>query len=201
VGGAHQGRGERTDVGVGGDAAEIALGGEVAADHGGGLREQGDPRAGGGSQPGAEFVAGDHQADERQVLRCEQLGEHGGEVACDGAGPGGGAQIGRLVGDPGDPGDREVDQERVEIGEVAVQHTLGDPRLGGDRPAGQAAGTVAQQHALGRVEQLPARVADGHPCRHPVRPFRILRSRSRRSARAAALRRARTAPLSGHAPI
>jgi hypothetical protein len=188
VGGAHQGRGERADVGVGGDAAEIPLGGEVVADHGGGLGEQGDPGSGGGSQSGAELVAGDHQADECQVLRCEQLGEHGGQVACDGAGPGGGAQAGGLVGDPGDPGEREVDQECVEIGEVAVQHALGDPRFGGDRPAGQAAGTVAEQDAFGRVEQLPARVADGHPSRHPVRPLRVLR-------------RARTPPTSGRAPI
>ena len=188
MGGADQGRGERADVGVGRYAAELPLGGEVARDHGGGLRQQRDPGSGGGSQPGAELVAGDDQADERQVLRREQLREHGGKVARDRSGPGGGAQVGGLVGDPGDPREREVDQERVEIGEVAVQHALGDSRLGRDRAAGQAAGPVAQQDAFGRVEELPARIADGHPCRHPVRPFRVLR-------------RARTPLSSGRAPI
>jgi hypothetical protein len=188
VGGAHQGRGERADVGVGREAAELPLGGEVAADHGGGLRQQREPGAGGGPQPGPELVTGDHQADERQVLRCEQPGERGGQVAGDGAGAGGGAQIGGLDGDPGDPGEREVDQEGVEIGEVAVQHALGDPRLGGDGPAGQAAGPVAEQDAFGRLEQLPARVANRHPCRHRDRPFRVLR-------------RTRTPAPSGHVPI
>jgi len=37
VRGADQGGGERADIGVGRDAAQIALGGEVVGDHGGGL--------------------------------------------------------------------------------------------------------------------------------------------------------------------
>ena len=117
-------------------------------------------------QPGAQFVARDDQADEREDRRAEQVRERGGQVARDGAAPRRGAQGRRLGADPCDAVERELGEERVEVGEVPVQHSLGDARFRGDRAAGQAAGAVPEQDALGGVEELPARVADGHPCRH-----------------------------------
>ena len=49
---------------------------------------------------------------------------------------------------------------------MPVQDTLGAARLRGDRPAGQRTRPVPEQDALGGVEQLLARVAEGYPCRH-----------------------------------
>ena len=50
--------------------------------------------------------------------------------------------------------EHEIGEEGVEVGEVPVQDALGAARLVGDRPAGQAAWPVPQQHAFGSVEQL-----------------------------------------------
>ena len=74
VGGADQGRGQRADVGVGGDAAEFPLGREVAADQDGGLGQEGDARSGGGAQPGAQLVTCDDQADKRQIAGVNRSG-------------------------------------------------------------------------------------------------------------------------------
>jgi hypothetical protein len=158
--------GQRCYVGAGGDPPEVPLCGEVPADHGRGLGEEGKAGAGGGAQPGAQLVTRDDQPDEREDGRAEQLGDRGREVARDAAGSGRGAQVRRLAADPGDPVKRQPGEERVEVGEVPVQHPLGDPSLGGDRPAGQRGRAVAEQDPLGGVEQLPARVADGHSCGH-----------------------------------
>src|SRR4029450_8066134 len=43
---------------------------------------------------------------------------------------------------------------------------LGAAGLGGDGPAGQAAGPVAAQDPFGGVEELLADIPDGYPCRH-----------------------------------
>lgn len=65
---------------------------------------------------------------------------------------------------------REPGEEVVEAGEVPVQDTLGAAHLIGDRAAGQRVWPLAEQHALGCVEQLPAGVAEVHPGRQPRFP-------------------------------
>src|SRR5579875_749013 len=166
VRGADHGGGERGDIGVGRDAAQVALGFEIAGDHCGGLGDERDARPGGGPQPGAQFVTRDDQADEREDRRAEQARERGGQVARDGAAPRHGAQGRRLGADPCGAVTCELGEERVEVGEVPVQHSLGYPRFRGDGAAGQAVRAVPEQDTLGGVEELTARVADGNPCRH-----------------------------------
>jgi hypothetical protein len=57
----------------------------------------------------------------------------------------------RLGADPCDAVERELGEERVEAGEVPVQHSLGHARFRGDRAAGQAAGAVPEEDALGGI--------------------------------------------------
>jgi hypothetical protein len=113
--------GQRSYVGACPDPPEVPLGREVPADHGRGLGDEGDARAGGGAQPGAQLVPRDNQPDEREDRRAEQPGDRGGQVARDTAGSRRGAQVRRLTVDPGDPVKRELGEERVEVGEVPVQ--------------------------------------------------------------------------------
>src|ERR1022692_4329893 len=143
-------------------AATRARSGSAAGepgDRGGGRGAEGEAGAGGGPQPGAQFVARDDQADERENRRGEQVRERSGQVARDGAAPRHGAQGRRRAADPCDAVERELGEERVELGEVPVQHSFGYARFRGDRAAGQAAGAVPEQDALGGVEEPPSRVA------------------------------------------
>ena len=81
-----------------------------------------------------------------------------------------------MAADRVDPVEDELGEEGVELGEVPVQDPLGAARFRGDRPAGEAAWPVSEQHALGRGEQLLARVADGDPCWHRPSLLRCARN-------------------------
>jgi hypothetical protein len=118
------------------------------------------------AQPGPQSVVDDDQTDDGGRDRSQQRRQGVGEVAFDGAGAGGAVQCRRLVADPRDPVLDELEEERVEVGEVAVQDALGAAGLGGQGPAGQGARPVAEQDPFGRVEELLPYVADGGPCRH-----------------------------------
>lgn len=158
---------QRVDIGVGGDAPQLTLVGQVAGEHGARLGQDRDPTGRTGlSQPGAQLVPEYDEPDDRHGDRVEQVHQRGGEVGGDGAGPGGSPQGDGLVLEPGDAVLYEFDEEGIEVGEVPVQDSFGDTRLGGDRPAGQCARSLAQQDTLGGVEQLLARVADVHPGGH-----------------------------------
>ena len=141
-----------------------------------GLRQDRDAGRPGLAQPGAQVIPEGDEADDRHGDRPEQVRQRVGEVAGDGAGPGGLAQGGGLGADPGDAVQHELGEEGVEVGEVPVQDALGAACLGGDRPAGQRVRPVPEQDALGGVEQLLARVADGDPGRHRRIPPSLHRS-------------------------
>ena len=87
----------------------------------------GTPRGRRRAEPGPQVVPEGDQADDRHGDRAEQVRQHAGEVAGDGAGPGGLAQGGGLVADPGDAVLHELGEEGVEVGEVPVQDALGQP--------------------------------------------------------------------------
>ncbi len=77
---------------------------------------------------------------------------------------------GGLVVEPGDAVGHELGEKGVEVDKVPVQHALGDPRLGGERPAGQAVRPVSEQDSLSSLEELFAGVAKGYPRRHRASP-------------------------------
>ena len=81
------------------------------------------------------------------------------------------AQDGGLVADPGDAVFDQLGEEGVEIGEVPVQDALGAARLVVTARLVSALRPVPEQDALGGVEQLLARVAEGHPGRHRPSSF------------------------------
>jgi len=173
VPGTDQDGAERVDVGIGRDAAQVPLRGEVGRDHHHGLgqhRNAGRPVP---AQPGAQRVAEVDEGDDRHRRRPEQCRQRPGEVAGHRAGPGGLAQGGGLRIHPLHAVEHELGEERVEVGEVPVQHPLRHPGLRGDRPAGQRARPAGEQDPLGGIEQLLACIADGHPCRHlaPLHPL------------------------------
>ncbi len=62
-----QGESEHVDIGIGHDAAQVALDGEVGGDHGGGVCRQRDTGRPGLAQPGAQLVAEDDEGDDRQA--------------------------------------------------------------------------------------------------------------------------------------
>ena len=92
--------------------------------------------------------------------------QRAGEVVDDPPRPGRPPQVEALTLDPGDSVQDELDQEVVQIGEVAVQDTLGAAGLVSDGPAGQRTRPFADQHALRGVEQLPTGIAQGYARRH-----------------------------------
>ena len=72
---------ERVDVGAGGDAAEIPLGGQVRGDHGGDFRRDRHAGRDGLAQPGAQVVPEDEEADDLHGDRPELVRERAGRQA------------------------------------------------------------------------------------------------------------------------
>jgi Flp pilus assembly protein protease CpaA len=176
VGGADERERERVDVSAGGDAAEIPLGGQVRGDHGGDFRRDRHAGRDGLAQPGAQVIPEDEEADDLYGDRPELVRERAGQVAGDGAGSCGCEQRGGLAADLVDPVEHKLGEEGVEVGEMPVQDALGAARFRGDRPAGEPARPVSEQHALGSGEQLLAHVADGDPCWHRPSLLRCARN-------------------------
>ena len=162
---ADQHGGQRSDVSAGRDPPEVPLGGEVPADHGRGLGEERDARAGGGAQPGAQLVPRDDQPDEREDRRAEQPGDRGREVAATLPVPAAARSSAAWLSILAIRSSASSARNASKSAKCRCS-TLGDPGLGGDRPAGQRGRAVAEQDPLGGVEQLPARVADGHSGGH-----------------------------------
>jgi SAM-dependent methyltransferase len=76
---------ERADVGIGRDAAQFALGGEVGGDHGRGLGQDRDAGQPGLTQPGAQVIPEGDEGDDFQGDGPEQGHQRAGEVIGDGA--------------------------------------------------------------------------------------------------------------------
>ena len=106
------------------------------------------------AQPDAQPIPGDDQGDDGHRDLSEQGDHAGGEVVGDRARTGGLSQPGRRGVQPVEPIQDELGEELVEVGEMPVQDTLGDARLGGDGAAGEGARPVSDQDALGRFEEL-----------------------------------------------
>jgi hypothetical protein len=98
----------------------------------------------------------------RSVPRCRRIdtvpSSRSGGRAPPALGPRGGH---RLV-HPVDAVDHDRRREVVEVGEVAVEHTLGDPGLDGHGPTGQGVGAVCHEHSLGGLEQTLGRIVKGN---------------------------------------
>ena len=108
---------------------ELALGGEVAGDHGCGFGEERDAAAAWSRAAGRGAHAGGDEPDDRHRDRLEQVLKARGQVAGDGAGPGAsraGRRHWRL--EPGYPVADQLGEEGVEVGEVPVQDALGAAR-------------------------------------------------------------------------
>lgn len=102
------------------------------------------------------FVTGDDKDHDRHHDRLEEVHQGTSQVVGDGAGPGLVPQGRGLSFDPGDAFQHQFGEEDVEVGEVSMQHPLGDARLRGDRPTGKAGDAVSDQHPHGGVEELSA---------------------------------------------
>ena len=160
----------RVDIGVCRGAVQLSFGGEVRRQHGGRFGQDWDTGRDVVAQPCPQSVPGDDEAHDHECDRSEHSSQRAGEVVDYPPRPGRLSQDEGLTLDPGDAVQYELDQEVVQIGEVAVQDTLGAARFVGDGPGGQCTRPVADQHALGRVERARAsrrvpRSARPPPCR------------------------------------
>ena len=98
----------------------------------------------------------------------EEVGQRAADVVHDRARPRRRAQDGRLAIESRDAVGHELGEERVEVGEMPVQHAFRARRLGRHRPAGEPGRPVPEQDALGGVEQAGPHFADGNPGRQRV---------------------------------
>lgn len=153
VSGSDERGGERRGVGVGSDAAAALFGVQVGGDHGGGLGHDRDASGPSPGEAGAQSVPADDKTNDCHGQRLEDGDQGAGEVAGDAADARCVTKGRSVTVDLGGSIHDQLGEEGVEVREVSVQDTLGDPSLCGHGPARQRRRSLAAQDPLGGLEQ------------------------------------------------
>src|SRR5579859_5397281 len=152
--------GQRVDVGGDGDPTQSPLGREIGGDHLRRLSQERDAGWSGQAEPLEQRRPAADEGDDPPDSRIERGGQGRDEVVLDASAPSRGPKLDRLSVQPLEVTEHESGQEGVEVPEMSVEDAFGDASLGGNRSARHRFWRIAEEHALGRVEQLLADLGD-----------------------------------------